>query len=354
MNKKKLLTIGAITVPSKKNTLGGCTVLTDNLLDFCRSHGVDFVHIPTNRFEGKFAFLFNSIYLFWRVLLNLRKVHTVMFNVSYNGALKVFPLLTPLCKLFRTKVVFRVYGGYFDERYKRSGFLTRYLSKKALNSADLIYTETNGLINFFRTIVSQGDRVLKFPNVRCAPATVRTGKYRKRFVFLSRILEMKGVDLILEAIKSSPDPEITCDFYGPFTESKYNEAYFDSPRTSYKGVVAPYDVPQVLSNYDVLLLPTFHPGEGYPGIIIEAMAVGLPSITTKSRFIPEFVSDRHDGILIPPNDLDSLKKAIAEMDDSQYQYLATNALKKFREELESETVNSKILGRILSLTGRTL
>ena len=40
----------------------------------------------------------------------------------------------------------------------------------------------------------------------------------------------------------------------------------------YKGAVQPQDIYNVLSASDVLVLPTYYPGEGYPGIIIEAYA----------------------------------------------------------------------------------
>ena len=68
------------------------------------------------------------------------------------------------------------------------------------------------------------------------------------------------------------------------------DALFDGcRRVGYCDVVEPDNVLDVLWQYDALLLPTYQPGEGYPGVIIEACAVGLPVICTLWHRLPELV-----------------------------------------------------------------
>ena len=59
-----------------------------------------------------------------------------------------------------------------------------------------------------------------------------------------------------------------------------------------------------------LVLPSF--AEGLPVVIMEAMAVGRPVVTTRIAGIPELVRDGVDGWLVPPGDIVQLKEAMHE------------------------------------------
>jgi colanic acid/amylovoran biosynthesis glycosyltransferase len=57
-----------------------------------------------------------------------------------------------------------------------------------------------------------------------------------------------------------------------------------------------------------LVLPSF--AEGLPVVIMEAMAVGRPVVTTRIAGIPELVREGVDGWLVPPGDIVELKSAM--------------------------------------------
>ncbi len=70
----------------------------------------------------------------------------------------------------------------------------------------------------------------------------------------------------------------------------------------------------ILSFYkiaDVFALPSFV--EGLPIALLEAMAMGIPSISTDVNAIPEAVFDRKTGLLIEPGDPSQLAAAIEEL-----------------------------------------
>ena len=119
------------------------------------------------------------------------------------------------------------------------------------------------------------------------------------------------------------------DIYGPIVDKKYSQEYFKKNNVSYNGALESYAVPEVLNEYDVLLLPTYWSAEGYPGIIIEAFSLGIPIITTKLDGIMEMVEDHKNGLLIDVKRSDQLFNAIMSFDKIDYALLSQNALKSF-------------------------
>ena len=105
--------------------------------------------------------------------------------------------------------------------------------------------------------------------------------------------------------------EVELDIYGPVFGGISAEE-LTSARSVYHGPVDPAAVPELLRRYDALALPSYYPGEGYPGVILEAYAAGLPVISTNWQCIPEIVTEE-SGILVPPRDVDALVSAIRKM-----------------------------------------
>jgi glycosyltransferase involved in cell wall biosynthesis len=111
-------------------------------------------------------------------------------------------------------------------------------------------------------------------------------------------------------------------------------------------VVQRDELATILSKHDILILPTFYPGEGYPGVIIEAFSVGLPVISTNWKNIPEIVNEGN-GLLVPVRDSRSLGRAIQSIGESKHQYrkLATGAAHSFKS-FDSDIVNASLIARL--------
>lgn len=73
------------------------------------------------------------------------------------------------------------------------------------------------------------------------------------------------------------------------------------------------DLAPVLAMLDVLALPSYR--EGFGQVIVEAGAIGVPSVAARSRGTNEAVLDGETGLLVPPRDVDALTAALARMHD---------------------------------------
>ena len=104
------------------------------------------------------------------------------------------------------------------------------------------------------------------------------------FVFLGRLVEHKGLNILLKALAGFTDP-LQLSIYGP----EEDQAYVDECKAlaarlpdciavEFNGAVAPDDVRKVISSYDALLLPTA--GENFGHVIAEALSVSCPVMVT--------------------------------------------------------------------------
>ena len=76
---------------------------------------------------------------------------------------------------------------------------------------------------------------------------------------------------------------------------------------------------------DVLVFPSYR--EGFPNAVLEAGAMGLPSIVTNINGCNEIIEDNKNGILIPPKDTNALFMAMKKIisDTTLRSYLQQNA-----------------------------
>jgi glycosyltransferase involved in cell wall biosynthesis len=142
------------------------------------------------------------------------------------------------------------------------------------------------------------------------PAEPAPPRPARRFVYVGHVKTTKGLREILTAAEKLPAQDCTVDVYGPFSDGFSEREFEGNTRVTYHGVLTPDQVIPTLRRYDVVLLPTYHFGEGYPGVVLVAYAAGLPVIASRWRSIPEIVEEGVSGLLVEPRDADDLARAM--------------------------------------------
>lgn len=195
------------------------------------------------------------------------------------------------------------------------------ISKKCLKNLKVNIVESREME---RSLKALGvDNVLYMPNFKPMNSfpELKPHAGKTKFIFLSRILPDKGVDYILQSIKSLNNKGLTekfsVDFYGNIDEayeSTFKSAVATIPNAEYRGFMdlSKQNSYDLLSSYSAMLFPTYWKSEGFAGIFIDAFIAGLPVIASDWAHNALIIDDKRTGIIIPPHNPEALADAMED------------------------------------------
>jgi colanic acid/amylovoran biosynthesis glycosyltransferase len=170
------------------------------------------------------------------------------------------------------------------------------------------------------------DQWRKLRVVRCGvdltlfrPFVKRGELERDRLTVLcvGRLAPDKGHVLLIEALLSLPPSvagrlRVVIAGDGPERAAlQQRAAGLREGQAAFLGAVGQDRLLSLYANADIFCLPSL--AEGLPVVLMEAMAMELPVITTRIMGIPELVTDGVSGLLVPPGKADSLAAALVEL-----------------------------------------
>lgn len=265
----------------------------------------------------------------WALLRRGRRADLVMFNASSGGLMAAGPWVSQLCAWLDRPLVLRAFGGALDLAYDAAKPSKRAALEQSLRAASLVLLQTEHLCARFADF----GVVRKLPTTRRVPARVRARSRRcRRFVFISQLRPEKGLADALRAIELCPR-ECTLAIYGPSLPQTDLLALRSHSRAVYHGALPHEHVPRVLADHDALVFPSYHEGEGMPGVVVEALQCGLPVIAARWRSLGELVHDEECGLLVPARAPEELAVAMTRLwnDDALYAELCVGAAERGRE-----------------------
>ena len=177
-----------------------------------------------------------------------------------------------------------------------------------------------------------------------------------RVLTVARFVEKKGlayaVDAFARVAARFPDADYAIIGDGPlFAEIRDRiERAGLSARVRLLGALDGTAVARELERADVFLLPSVTAAdgdqEGIPVVLMEAMALALPVLSTHHSGIPELVDDGETGRLVPERDVEALAEALATLlsDRALRGTMGAAGRRKVLAEFDLEVLDRTLLG----------
>jgi glycosyltransferase involved in cell wall biosynthesis len=142
-------------------------------------------------------------------------------------------------------------------------------------------------------------------------------------LFVGRLAEKKGVDILIDALAGIGDRLATAQLVvigdGPLRQdlSAHARDRNLAHRVHFLGSRNHASLPAYMAAADAIVLPSVEAADGdkdgLPVTLIEGAACSLPSVASEIGGIPEFVVDGYNGLLVTPGDSRALGSALATL-----------------------------------------
>jgi GT2 family glycosyltransferase/glycosyltransferase involved in cell wall biosynthesis len=194
-----------------------------------------------------------------------------------------------------------------------SYFRQRFASVKAcLEEVDLITTPSAFMSGLFRSN-RFCDRVEVLPlGLNPVEHVAKQAHDGIVYGYIGSIQPLKNVDFLVSVFKKRPKEKLI--IYGNGPDAAIAElvgSLTNCPNIFYKGAYQPKELAQILSEFDVLIVPSLV--ENYPLTIREAFSAGTAVIGANRGGIPEIITDKVNGLLFDPLDESSLESIISSI-----------------------------------------
>lgn len=236
-----------------------------------------------------------------------------------RDCLLVFPAI-----LARRKLIVHFHNSAFGDFYDTASPPLKWCISYILTHTTRAIVLGSNLRCIVRGLVDE-DRIVVIPNgldptpfVRLQTQSRRSPDREFCVTYLGNLMEEKGYWNVLEAasIVAQQEPRIHFIMAGPFYRldgERRSQAFVKRHRleatVSFPGVVLGDKKIELLLDSDLFVFPPVAK-EGQPLVLLEAMAAGLPIITTDQGAICETVVDGENGFIVPTGDAEAIAEKI--------------------------------------------
>lgn len=344
--------------------VGGIASWTQNILGYYEGYeGSNFeIFLLNTAIKGRnitkkdllsriFSGICDSIRIIFNLYLMIKKYNPEIIHVNSSGSLGLWKdyLIALLSKFFNVPVVFHFHFGRIPSLYESKNWEWQILQKVVSNCSHIIVldSESAEILNKYFDITTSiiPNPLSKDIQNKINEKSEFNNSVDKSIIFVGHVTSSKGVYELVQSYLLLDDAENNLKFIGPYEEDVKNDlihlAGEKADRINFLGIMDKSNVLFEMKRATALVLPSYT--EGFPNVIIEAMAMKCPIVATNVGAIASMLnigSARPAGLVIEPKNVQALTKALEFMlsNPDKAQYFAQNAFLKVKSEYTLEKV----------------
>ena len=330
--KKRLLYIGN-HLSNKKGTV----TTIDSLSALLREERYEIV--TASKVKNKVLRLLDML---WQTLYNRNKVAIVLIDTYSTQNFWFAVGVAAICRTFKVPYIPILHGGNLSARLKKSPKQSKILFRKAKTNI----APSNYLLEAFK---KEG-----YTNLTYIPNTIEITNYpfqlrekiKVKLLWVRSFAELYNPMLAIEIVEKliKNNIEVALCMVGPEKDGTLQKckerALQKNLPITFTGLLSKEEWVALSKDYDLFINTTNF--DNTPVSVIEAMALGLPVISTNVGGLPFLIENNKTGILVPPNNVQAFVEAITDLLSSpkKAELLAKNA-RDVVEQFDWEVVKEK-------------
>ena len=331
-HEKKILYIG-----NELTTHGWSPTSVDVLAPWFREEGYTVISVSSKKNK-----LFRLLDMIRTLVQNRRKVDLVLIDTYSTLNFYFAVILASISRFYKLPYVPILHGGNLSKRLKANkGMCKKLFGKAYVNVAPSLYMKKQFEDAGFHNLVYIPNTVL----IKDYPFQLRK-QIKPKLLWVRSFAEIYNPLMALEIVEhlKKQDIEVELCMVGPekdgsFQSCKKVAAELNLPVT-FTGILKKEEWIALSQDYDIFINTTNF--DNMPVSVMEAMALGLPVISTNVGGLPFLIDSGINGVLVPPNNPQAFIEAIRDLCDnpSKTEKLSLNARSKM-EHFDWEVVKKQ-------------
>ena len=289
--------------------------------------------------SNKKSFPFRMLDMMWSVVLYRKQVSYILIDTYSTKAFWYAFLCSQLARFFNIKYIPILHGGDLPNRLKKNPMLCRVLFSNAYKNV-----APSGYLK--QAFEKEG-----FKNVIHIPNTIEIEKYEFKLrteltpnlLWVRAFASIYNPKMAVKVLQQLQEqyPSATLTMVGPDKDGSLQTtkdfAKSLGITVNFSGQLTKEEWWELASKHDIFINTTHF--DNTPVSVMEAMALGLPVISTNVGGIPFLLTNEQNALLVPDNDITAMTNAVLDLLENKPKnnLLITNA-RTFIEQMDWELV----------------
>ena len=267
-----------------------------------------------NQTSNKINKIKRLLEMLWRMFILRNQTDLVLIDTFSTSNFYFALCCSQLARILNINYINILHGGNLPNRLSKNPFLSRLIFENAKS----LVAPSNYLKASFE---NQGYQVQIIPNI----LPIEDYTFKERHQLKPKLLWVRAFDNIynpamaVEVLRIIVNkyPEAELCMVGPIKDGSFNKTkivvkeYGLENKVIFTGVLSKREWHQLSVQFDIFINTTNI--DNTPLSVMEAMALGLPIVSTNAGGMPHLINHRNDGMLVKTKDAQAMAEAIVHL-----------------------------------------